>query len=118
MVAHLSEIRTTNEFKKFDYGSEAENNAHYGQSKPPMIPLKNIPSSVPISMIVCREDEFSTPIDAIKAMGEIGEAVISYREREQCDHCSFNTGADMSYIDDILDLVNNVNDWTTESRFF
>lgn len=115
MVAHLSEIRTSNEFKKFDYGSVSENIAHYGVSKPPMIPLSKIPASVPISMIVCREDEFSTPIDAIKAMGEIGEAVVSYKEREQCDHCSFNTGADMGYLDDVLELVNKVNNWTGDN---
>jgi hypothetical protein len=30
MVTHLAEIRTTNEFKQFDYGNEAENKAHYG----------------------------------------------------------------------------------------
>jgi hypothetical protein len=47
-----------------------------------MIHLNRIPATVPISMIVCREDEFSTPIDAIKAMSEIGESVISYKERE------------------------------------
>lgn len=109
MITHLSEIRASNEFKQFDYGSPEENIAHYGQPKPPMIPLKNIPASVPISMIVCREDEFSTPIDALKAVSEIGEAVIGYRERENCDHCSFNTGADMSYVDDMLALVNKVN---------
>ena len=67
-------------------------------------------------MIVCREDEFSTPIDAIRAMGEIGEAVVSYTEREQCDHCSFNSGVDMSYIDDILEFVNNINGWNTQSE--
>jgi len=44
-------------------------------------------------MYVCREDTQSTPTDAIRAMGEIGESVVSYNEIENCDHCAFNIGS-------------------------
>jgi hypothetical protein len=44
-------------------------------------------------------------------MGDIGEAVKSYTEREHCDHCSFNIGRDMSYLDDVIEIVNNANHW-------
>lgn len=112
---HLGEILLTNEFKQYDYGSDDENQAHYGQSKPPMINLNKIPEKVPINMFVCREDDFSTPIAAIKSMNDIGPAVVSYTEREQCDHCSFNIGRDQSYLDDVLEIVNKANNYWPSS---
>ena len=93
MVLHLGQLKMANIFGQYDYGSEKLNIERYGVKNPPKIDLSKISKNVPISMYVCREDTQATPTDAIRAMGEIGESVVSYREIENCDHCAFNIGA-------------------------
>lgn len=68
-------------------------------------------------MVVCREDDYATPTDAIKAMGQIGEAVVSYREFENCDHCSFNFGKNQSFLKGEIERVNSINKWTAPNNF-
>lgn len=60
-------------------------------------------------MFVGKEDILSTPIDAQWTKDQIGQAVIFYKELENHDHSSFNFGRDMSFMEDVMELVHKYN---------
>ena len=111
-ILHYAEIIASDIFEQFDYGDRKENVAHYGPDfadAPPVIHLSKIGDKVPISMFVGKEDILSTPIDAQWARDEIGRAVFHYRELENHDHSSFNFGKDMSFMEDVVAMVQKYN---------
>jgi len=60
-------------------------------------------------MFVGKEDKFSTPLDAGWARDQLGPAVVHYHELENTDHSAFNFGRDMSYLNSVLDLIEEYN---------
>lgn len=47
---HYAQIIKTGDFKQYDYGSDAENIAHYGSATVPELDLDNIAKEVPIAL--------------------------------------------------------------------
>lgn len=94
-MAHFAEIRGSDQFTKFDYGPEI-NNEKYGSENPPYIELNKI--KTPIAMYVGDQDIYATEESAEWAKNEIGEAVVHYEVLKDVDHTSFTVGKDMSYI--------------------
>lgn len=56
-------------------------------------------------MWVGKEDNLSTPQDARWARDQLGDSVVKYVEMDNVAHSTFNFGKDMSYVHDMIDLV-------------
>ena len=87
----------------FDYGSSEMNMEMHGSEQPPLIDVEKL-SKVPIAMYVGKQDDLSTTSDARWAQKSI-KTIRHYQEVDNCDHGSFLTGLDMSFMDSVLDQV-------------
>lgn len=101
-VMHYTQLVTGKQFREFDYGS-AKNMQKYGSNKPPVIDVENL-SKVPIAMYVGKQDDLATTTDARWAQKSI-KTIQHYQEVDNCDHGTFLTGLDMSFMDSVLDQV-------------
>jgi len=77
--------------------------AIYGTETPPDIALNNI-KTVPIAMFVGAKDDLSDPKDAQWAKDQI-KSVVHYEEIENMDQGSFMMGKDMTYFDNVIDVI-------------
>ncbi|KAL5080615.1 hypothetical protein RYX36_009036 [Vicia faba] len=67
-VIHIAHIFLSDSLAKFDYGRPHLNRFHYGQSKPPIYDLSNIPNDIPIFMSYGGHDALSDPVDVNKLL--------------------------------------------------
>lgn len=97
---HYAQIYRTDNFTRFDFGSELENFLQYKsenfKESPPQIKISAI--TTPTALYVGLDDNIATPTDAKWLRDEI-PSVVSYTELEGFGHATFNFGNDMSYLD-------------------
>ena len=95
-LIHYGQNMRSGEYKQYDYGSDAENIAHYGSKIVPVIVLESI-KHVPISMFVGKEDDLGDPTDNRHVRTRLS-TLKSYREYDGVDHYSYLIGKDMSFV--------------------
>ena len=87
------------------------NEEKYHQKTPPEIELSKI-ANLPIAMFVGKEDDLGDPTDAGWARDQINSGgkgnLVLYKEIE-AGHASFMIGQDMTYVDEMLTLVEKYN---------
>ena len=76
---------------------------HYGQEVPPIIDV-SILKHVPIAMFVGEQDPLANTEDCRWARDTI-PTTFHYQEVPNCDHGTFLTGKDMSFMNDVLSLI-------------
>jgi hypothetical protein len=74
-------------------------------SSPPDIKLENMPKNIPIALLVGKQDTLADKIDVDRLAAELGDQVIMHREYDNFDHFSFSFGKDMSWTQDVLELI-------------
>ncbi|GIL73386.1 hypothetical protein Vretimale_17555 [Volvox reticuliferus] len=92
-VLHLIQLVSTGEFRLYDYGSPAANEAHYGISLPPDVSSEYWRLDVPVHLVGGRRDGIIPPpnihrhLEAMRAQG----VAVSYREFD-FGHLDFTFG--------------------------
>lgn len=107
-LIHLGQLMKENNFKKFDYGTWFGNIAKYGSSSPPSIDLQNIPSDFPIALLVGKYDTLADKYDVDKLAAELDQRVVMHKEYDNFDHYGFSVGKDMSWTNDVVELIQSV----------
>jgi len=96
-------------FRLYDWGKKT-NQEKYGQGTPPDIDLTKI-TNVPTAMFVGTEDDLGDVTDCHWARDQIqkgGDALVHYQEVD-AGHSTFLIAKDMSYFNDVMDLVHTYN---------
>ena len=114
-LCHYGQIRTADKFKKFDYRDPKKNFEKYGQTRPPEIDISTI-SEVPIAMYVGKEDQI-VDVDSNRWVRDQIKSVVHYEELNH-DHFSFQLAEDMSYFEDVVDMIHDHNPVSEENREF
>lgn len=102
-LEHEIQMYHQQRFQYFDYGTKG-NMEKYGQEQPPAIDPSTI-SGINIAMIVGKYDLLGDVDDNRWLRDQLGSNVVYYKEYEQ-GHASFYFAKDMSYLDDIVNLIN------------
>ncbi|XP_049502038.1 lipase member N isoform X1 [Panthera uncia] len=68
-ILHIKQLYRSDEFRAYDWGSEAENMHHYNQSRPPLYDLTTM--RVPTAMWVGGNDVLVTPQDVARILPQI-----------------------------------------------
>ena len=102
-IVHYGQIFKTGIFKDYDYGSDKNNVAVYGNRIIPEIPINSI-TQVPIAYFVGGHDDLADPTDTAYTYKKI-PSTFTYNLYDDMDHYSFQVGKDMKYTADVLTLV-------------
>ena len=97
---------------KYDYGSAALNQAHYGRDTPPILPFESI-HKVPIGLFVGKQDDFADPTDVLTFKPRLSTLAV-YKEYDQMDHMSFAIGKNMGFMADVIQLLKSKANETDE----
>ena len=89
-------------FQRYDYGKEL-NQEKYGSIHPPEINLSNI-KGMKIAQFVGTVDNLATVEDNRWLHQQLGANSVFYKEYE-FGHMAFMLAQDMSYFDDVLELI-------------
>jgi hypothetical protein len=98
---HYGQTITSDSFRYFDYGKE-ENMKRYGSEIPPNFPLDKI--YVPIALFIGTADLLGTVKDNEWFIPEISQAIV-FNEMYEYGHKSFLIAKNMTYLNDIKDLL-------------
>ena len=66
-----------------------------------------IPEDLPIAFFAGKQDFISNEIDVGRTVDELGSRVVMRKEYDQFDHLCFLVCKDMSWIQDIQNLLDN-----------
>lgn len=102
----------------FDWGTNELNQEHYGSIYPPVIDLSRI-TDIPTAMFVGTADDLGDTTDAEWARDQImsgGNALVHYEEVD-AGHASFMIGKNMTYFDEVMNLVHTYNPIPNEFIF-
>jgi len=88
-IVHWGQLYRTNIWQMYDYGSPAENQLHYNQSKPPVYDPKKIPKSLPIALIYGDKDELADPVDVKYIIQTLPSPPVFIKEIEHYAHLDF-----------------------------
>lgn len=105
-LSHYAQEVNSGKYEKFDYG-ETANLEIYGTKTPPEIDISKI-HSVPVAMFVGKQDTLANHVDCKWAASQIASTV-HYQEIDNCDHGSYLLGKDVSFMFDVINLVQKYN---------
>ena len=103
-LAHFAQLINKGKFVKFGYGY-LTNKYKYGTFTPPEFDLQSISPNIPIGLLVGKNDTLANKIDVDRLAKELGNKVIMHKEYDQFDHFGFSIGKDMSWTQDVLQLL-------------
>ena len=106
-LLHFAQLIKDKQFQHYDFRSDQANIKEYGQIIPPVIDLKKI-QKVSVAMFVGKNDDVANPIDTRWAKKKVNTTLF-YEEIDNFDHGSFTIGRNMSYLKDVLVLLNSYN---------
>lgn len=93
-------------FQKYDFGSEEENIAHYGQAIPPLYDLGNL--RVPTALFAGGHDYLADPKDVQKILNEApADKIVLFDEVETYAHLDYTWGydANVNVYAKVLDVI-------------
>lgn len=103
-MEHWKQAFDRGQFQAFDYGSPAANNAHYGQSTPPLWNLKNI--RVPVRLFAGSSDLLADPTDVAWLWSNLSEGSKAFLRTYNAGHVTFIWGKDVSaWMNDIFRML-------------
>ena len=105
-LAHYAQEIGSEKFERYDFGLTA-NLRIYGQKYPPEIDVSVI-DKVPVAMFVGKQDVLADMEDAKWAAKNI-PSTVHFQEIDNCDHGTFMTGIDMSFMNDVAELLSKYN---------
>jgi len=73
-MEHWNQVFKTGQFKKYDFGSAAENQKHYGRSTPPLYDLSKI--TIPLAIYYGTTDSFVVPEDAETTISQLRSRLV------------------------------------------
>lgn len=103
-IIHPVQLISADKYQCYDFG-EKENMLKYGQKDPPDIPIEQI-EGIPIAFLVGVKDRFTNVLDARSVRDIMNNTVVFYREYDLA-HTSFAIAKNMSYMDDVVELLRN-----------
>jgi alpha-beta hydrolase superfamily lysophospholipase len=109
-LIHYAQMMKRNDWKLYDWGSALENFKRYGQTTPPKVKIQKI-TEIPTAMFVGTADSLGDVTDARWARDTIksaGNALVHYEEVE-AGHSTFMIGKNMTYFNNVLNLLNTYN---------
>lgn len=108
-MEHFGQIRGTGRFARFDYMDKDQNRKVYGEEfedEPPLIDLKKISDSVPISLFVGDRDELATVYANDLLFETVGnKTIFSYEVLPDFGHTTFNYGKNKTYLNTISEQL-------------
>mmetsp|Transcript_15439 Transcript_15439/g.26120 ORF Transcript_15439/g.26120 Transcript_15439/m.26120 type:complete len:133 (+) Transcript_15439:1057-1455(+) len=113
---HFAQIINSKNMQLYDWGSTSLNTEKYGRSTPPPVDLSKI-TEIPTAMFVGTADDLGDLTDSRWARDQInsgGSALVFYEE-VPAGHPSFMVGKNMTYVDTMIDLVNQYSSKSDES---
>ncbi|KAG5545656.1 hypothetical protein RHGRI_017964 [Rhododendron griersonianum] len=72
-MLHLAQMVRQGTIAMYDYGSEDDNNEHYGQPTPPVYNMSSIPNDLPLFLAHGGQDYLSDPVDVQSLMGALSD---------------------------------------------
>ncbi|KAG5545657.1 hypothetical protein RHGRI_017965 [Rhododendron griersonianum] len=72
-MLHLAQMVRQGTIAMYDYGSEDDNNEHYGQPTPPVYNMSSIPNDLPLFLAHGGQDYLSDPMDVQTLMGALSD---------------------------------------------
>ena len=99
--------------QRFDYGTTG-NLANYGTKTPPVYDFSKIPG--PIGFYSGKEDRLSDPTDDIWLINTLSNSVVYKTQFPTFGHLTFIWGLDMSYISQVISLINQYKTTTDSSE--
>ena len=106
-LIHFAQLIKDKSFQQYDFGTPQKNWEVYHQETPPVINLENI-QKVDVAMFAGKQDALANPIDTRNVRDSI-KTVKKYMEIDNFDHGSFLLGKDMSYLEEVVALMNQYN---------
>lgn len=106
-MLHFLQLSRAADFVQYDYGEE-ENWLRYGTYTPPSIDLTKI-KDVPMALFVGEEDDLGTPAVGKWTKNKIKKNLVYYKEIPDHDHFTSAVGYDMSFVTDIIELLDAYN---------
>ena len=106
-MAHWKQLLDSGKWEAFDYGSAAENRAHYGQDKPPAYDPKKI--RVPLRWFAGNEDELADKTDVNRFWPLLNPQAQGSLKFYTAGHVTFIWGLDTSpWMNDVLSYFQNM----------
>lgn len=105
-LTHYGQCIANKQLQLYDYHDKEKNQEKYGQDSPPSVDLQSL-SKVPIAMFSGKFDRVVNVDDNIEFASQIPTVVKS--ETLNFDHLSFLIGKDMSYMLEVLNLLQEHN---------
>jgi pimeloyl-ACP methyl ester carboxylesterase len=106
-LEHTLQVYRNKRFAYFDYGS-AKNMEKYGTKTPPEIDLSKIENAPPIAMMVGTSDLLGDLKDNEWLKNQLG-ANVKYFNTYEAGHITFFIGKDVSYMNDVVDVLDQYN---------
>ena len=96
-LIHYAQLHKTDRFVKFDFGSEEENQLHYGSPVPPDYDLSRV--TAPLALFSGERDNLATPQD-VATLASILPNVFHHEllNYPKCSHFDFAIGIDAAEI--------------------
>jgi len=103
-MEHWKQAYDGKQFKAYDYGSASSNNAHYGQSTPPVWDLKRV--RVPIRLFAGASDELGDPTDVSWLWNSLPASAQAFYKTYNSGHATFLWGRDVSpWMNDLFRML-------------
>ena len=103
-MVHWEQLTFVDNYQKYDYGTD-ENMKIYGQPNPPLYNLANIKNEV--HLFAGDEDMLADPTDVQRLKNEMVNAKVDFHEYADVGHITFLWGIDMSYVNDMIKVLQN-----------
>ena len=71
----------------------------------PELDLNKISNDVPIAIFNGQQDNMADPLDVAWLTKRLGDKVVKHVVMDQLDHHSFSVGANMSWVDDVVQFL-------------
>jgi len=99
---HYGQDALFNNFRQYDYGTDAENMKRYGSTTVPVIDLSKISKDIPMYLYVGEEDTQADMKDVEWLLEQMGDRVKQFTKIPDFDHTAFVTGKYVGWMPDAI----------------
>lgn len=104
----MAQLIKKGQFIQFEYAGFWTNFWRYGSLSIPTINLQKVPTNIPIALLVGKQDPLANKVDVDRLASEMGSRITMHKEYDNFDHYGFAVGKDMSWTNDVLNLLKQV----------